>query len=349
MNALIEPADDEPEIGLDQWYSEQVDFQRDHVKNHAKYLFGGLKFYKWYNIVVLVLIILQVLFMFMDYAQDYQPGSSDQFFQDNGPRLTQLYCLLFGLLVNSSISWFVYTECLKKINSFRKMIADGAIFPFGENKIINIREAVKDLCGRMGINFKFVRFWGILNADKFPSIEEDPDTGCADILIPTNFIVYFETNRDEGVAVLAHELGHVLQKDTDIYVKTEAYFEVVRKIFLPLTILNGLGHLALFFWVHSLDDHPILELFLLSLLAFDGLVINYLYTGFDKLRETHRNSEKLADAAAVIYANGFDLINVLNAFDNIEATPSAIHPNKEERISHINMFYPNEDEEDQPL
>ena len=345
MNAVIEPTGEEPEISLDEWYSQQAALQRDEVKNHSKYLFGGLKFYKWYNIIVLGFIILRGLQIIINYSEPNWPNSSDEFSSNQSDaQLTQLYYLLFVLLVNSSISWAVYRECIEKINSFRKMIARGEVFPYSENKIIKIRAAVKELCTKMAINFNFVRFWGILNADEFPSVEEDPDTGCTDILIPANFIVYFETNKGEGIAVLAHELGHVLQKDTDIYVKTEAYFEVVRKIFLPLTIINGLSHLVLFFLVSSTDDHPFFVLFLICLLVFDGFVINYLYTGFNKLRETHRNSEKLADAAAVIYANGFNLINVLNTFDNIEVTPTAIHPNKEERISYINTFFPDENE-----
>jgi ABC-type multidrug transport system fused ATPase/permease subunit len=342
MNSSDEQTNESEQISIEDWYKLRTEFQREEVKKNTKYLFGGLKIYRWYIITVFVVIVLYLVIFVAAFLSDFSSRNMTEVFESLRESEGKIIVIITVFLVNFSISFFVYLLCLEKINQFKLLKQNNLIFQFGNNKILNIRNSVKVLCEKMTIDFSRIKFWGALNSNTFPSIEEDIENNFIDILIPCKFISYFESSPNEGEAILAHELGHILQNDTDIYLKAEAYFGVVRNVFLPLVSINAVCHLILFFYLH-LEEMTLSSFFLFSLLVFDASVIYYLTKGFDKLKETHKESERLADAAAVIYSDGFSLINVLNAFNDSQHNSNSIHPSIDDRITSIKEFYPADD------
>jgi Peptidase family M48 len=318
---------------VSEWYLEQCIIQEKKAKTHSSYLFGGIKLLQYFIKIFLVMLLLQLAINLWISFDERQSSSSVYSFFTIG---------FIIILIYSTIAWVIFLLSWEKINSFELMIKNEKVFLIPENKGKDLKLAIKELADNMRINYSLISFWSIINRDKYPSIEEDK-SGNINMLLPINFISFFTKNREGGISILAHELGHVLQKDTKLYLTTDAYFEIIRKIYLPVSILNLLIHVWVIFSsnnVSKIFNSDLTSFIVGSILVWDVILISYLYNGFISLRETRRTSEKLADTAAVIFANGRSLQEILESMPNTSGSSKAtsIHPNNMERIENIKFI-----------
>lgn len=313
------------------WYVNELANHSIDAKSHSAFLFGSIKVF--ISFFILCGIVFALRFMMHLAIDDYVPDGEYRF----------LGVATVVLSIEFAIAWYIYVSAKVKINLFQLMHKKDEVFVYDYKKITLIKEAVEQLATRMNIDPNRIRYWGILNRSKFPSIEENPqDSYYIELLIPVNFILLFTKNRKEGIAILAHELGHVLQDDTTLFLSTDAYFTVIRSILFPVAMANVVLQvifLAVGCYTSNLMgrffDSPGLMLLLLFAVVYNVALYRYLTVGFEKLRESRRVSEKLADTASTIFSDGNDLIAVLKKVPSAGTKSIATHPATVDRINHI--------------
>jgi hypothetical protein len=321
---------------LSEWYSEQILGIQEKVKPHSNYLFKGIKIFTSLPLILLGIVSLYFLIMVIIGIFTGFGGAGEAF-----SRIGKMWIFAFIIsLIYFSWAWLIYLLAWEKINSFEMMKNKGKIFEIGEGKARELKEMIIELAIKMNVDFRDILFWSTINKETFPSVEVDK-FGKINLLLPLNFIHFFEQNKPEAKAILAHELGHVLQHDTKIYLETDSYFEVIRMILFPLGIFNLLIHLYLLFasgnYAKIAGSDPLIIITCI-IFIWDITLIVYLYNGFKILREARRDSERLADTAAVLYADGSSLISVLERIKNdfVKHKSNATHPDKMDRIENIN-------------
>jgi hypothetical protein len=312
------------------WYKDQLPIQEQKAASQRKYLFRCIKFFMAF-IILYAAILFYVFVIFLINSYDLDPSLLYAFFTLG----------FTAIIICVALGWLVYLLSWERINTFNLMIQKNNIFLFADNKIPEIKSTVIQLAKSMNIDPDLILYWGILNRSNYPSIEEDLNAGQINLLLPINFIMNFNKNKDEGAAILAHELGHVLQKDTQLYLNTDAYFNVIRSLLIPGTIVSIIVQIIFACSKQGLNliaSSDIFQVVIALVALYDIWLLHYLTKGFETLRETRRESEKLADTASVIFANGNALIEVLKRIKESGTNAIATHPDKVERIEHINYL-----------
>ncbi len=229
----------------------------------------------------------------------------------------------------------LYTTILAhdNVNRLKTLIKNKFLIPIKDNEEINVREAVRNLCNKMLIEYKIVMLWRSKSLSKYPSVEEVD--GNINLILPIGFLIDFKKDNNKGNAILAHELGHVLQHDTDLYLIADTNYSILRKYFVPLIFLNVLMQIILFFYLAS-KSVPISALIVIALLIIIGIVVYVILTdGFKRIRELRHSSEMYADTAALIFTNYNDILSCLHCLVEIHSANNNTHPYVEDRIENI--------------
>jgi hypothetical protein len=231
----------------------------------------------------------------------------------------------------------------EKINSLKVLKAKRKIFRLNHEDAPEFTNLIRSLAQRMDIPYARITLWSAITKNKFPSVEEDK-MGEIHLVIPISFLRFFEENPGQAEAVLAHEFGHVLQKDTHLFHIADAYFDVIRSIWLPTAYLNIVLKILIMLWhietvIMVMQTYMLLTCVVLGSFVFDVLVIRYMTKGFKDLRQSRRESEKLADIAACVFADASALNEVLSSENNevaaITGKNDSVHPSKSERRKNI--------------
>jgi hypothetical protein len=315
-------------------YLAELPAQQDNAKARSRYLFRGIRLFLVLPCLTLTLTI--VLMLLTNSIVHDDPG-----YYDERTLNAEYRSFGWGLglsFLYFSLAWFIYLLAWEKIHVFERMKTQGFIFPIAEDQGTHLNKMVKELASKMGIDFSMIVFWGTLSNNKYPSIEEDK-AGFIHLLVPLHFLSLLEETEEESRAVLAHELGHVLQEDTKLYLFTDAYFTVIRDLLLPAVVVNFVVSIGLLFVkgvASSLSSPQFVVPYIIEV-CLNLFIIYYLQKGFEELRTTRRTSELLADTASVIYADGSALKAVLECLPDlgVENRAAATHPGKYERIEHI--------------
>lgn len=133
------------------------------------------------------------------------------------------------------------------------------------------------------------------------------------IYLTRNIISFYSQDKEKFKAILAHELGHVLQNDTRFLLVG------VNTLIIP-AILVAIGGVSLMITGTSLG--------LFS--AFGGIVILTFAKFFSKRRE----SEYLADTASLCFLQNENILNVIHTASN--ETNGLFYPTKTDRINYLN-------------
>ena len=197
-----------------------------------------------------------------------------------------------------------------------------------EDQFLPLWKLVKTLYEKMNIDKrKSFRIFLSKSNTYFPSIEEHHNSIY--LITPMNFLSLVINNEGEAKAILAHEFGHVLQGDTNLWLQISNYTSGTHKI--------------VFSFLVSLIIFLIITVYLNPPLITWGIIIQFILlfsTAFDCLRLKkdclwcRKNSEKLADTAAIIYADPKDLISTLKKY-SLKNSISLIHPPLDVRINEI--------------
>ena len=162
------------------------------------------------------------------------------------------------------------------------------------------------------------------------------------LILPKNLLALSVKNKGHAKALIAHEFGHILQKDADLWLTSYTFSQNYLGFHLLLSLLSIAGaavSIVLNFEdiVHSALPSTIeaigiagtaLLLFMLFLVGNYPLLniwrIQYRVTSF------RRKSERLADYASVIYNSADDLLECFESYFEKKNT-SLVHPKVADR------------------
>lgn len=133
------------------------------------------------------------------------------------------------------------------------------------------------------------------------------------LYISRNLVSYYSQDQDEFKAIIAHELGHVFQRDTRLLILSG-------KILVLPTILVLIAALYIYLTLGSNS---------LRFVGFFGLII---FT-FSKIVIRRQKAENLADTASIIFLEKTSIISALQKF--VSNNDSFWYPSKAERINFI--------------
>jgi hypothetical protein len=306
---------------LEKWYKEAIVEQAEKASSQKKILFRSIKAYIGIlaGFFSLILIVYLIIFIF--------GGEIDKY---TGPLL-----LIFSVILSfTTIAYLTYGLCISKINSFPVLRKAGVISPFKSIEKTPIYAQLTELCIIMNIDFSQLRIWKVISQQAYPSVEED-DSGIVHLVLPPNFFLLAQQEPSKSKAILAHELGHVLQADSKLFLITETYLSIINKIFIPLIVVGIAFRFYLILFSNMSNELAGNEWFYLGFL-FDVVVISFLVDGFNKITQARKQSEFLADTAALLYTGNKSIVDILKNLKDREK--NSIHPDKQARLDHINKI-----------
>lgn len=140
------------------------------------------------------------------------------------------------------------------------------------------------------------------------------------LVLPRNLILLQKRDRAAFHAIIAHELGHVLQEDTYLWF-------VSRVNQISFTIWQTVFIIAIFVAEADFGDSTLLLVYL-SWPIWRRAASSNMY------RSSRKRSELRADIASIIYAKNFKIVEVLSR-GNEENNKKEYHPTPTERIQNI--------------
>jgi hypothetical protein len=236
---------------------------------------------------------------------------------------------------------------------FTAAVASDTLLELNEGQGGGFWALLEELCACMGVDFRKVRVrLATRNYDVGPSVIEHEDVTF--LVIPLGFFKLLEVDREAARAILAHELAHVCQGDTNLWLLSESYLTAIRKFLMPLAILTSFISLALCFgalssisyYADSYEVAAIRRASLAGIIQSFGqpvLLLAFTYS----VRKLRRRSEELADMAGVVFAGPSPLLRALAPYytRGILSQESSIfssHPNMRERTGRIRGYIKND-------
>ena len=195
---------------------------------------------------------------------------------------------------------------------------DGRLAP-PDDRCAPLFDILRDLAPRMGITCP-IRVWrDARSVGGAPQVIEH--AGKAHVLVPIKFVALARRDRRHATALLAHELGHVVQQDSRLWIPSSTFSSAIATVARPATIfLVGLS-----FANGSIGLFVILQLLaLLQMWRIERAIIG-----------ARRQAEKLADLAAVVYADGTALLEAVAAMPELPPDFQSLHPSRRERHAAI--------------
>jgi Zn-dependent protease with chaperone function len=237
-------------------------------------------------------------------------------------RIPLLQDTLFGMGVQMTISTAIFAIALAYVvggglNSvfvrFRCQLLPATAAP-------SVRRLIEELRTRMGIHQQ-IRLYLAERCGVLPSVWVGRSR--AQLIVTRQFIALAGRSPGEATAMLAHELGHVRQQDSYLWG-------------LASLFANGFGKIIV----------PGMVLFIVASLATGGAVnlagVVFLVWQVRLCREqillARQSSEEMADLAAVVFADGQELINVLEKYVAPPSGTPQVHPPRGLRIDGIEAY-----------
>jgi hypothetical protein len=153
----------------------------------------------------------------------------------------------------------------------------------------------------------------------FPSVWEDGS--AVHLVFPIGFLKVYRRDRDIAVAMIAHEVGHIIQKDTELWFFAEVAGGWARAAMLALSLLQVVAAI--------LAGVPLL---LCTALL---LAVSQLRYASD-VSDARLASERLADVAAVLIADAASYREALSSY--LTDTDTGSHEPKLLRISRVSAY-----------
>ena len=311
--------------GLRKWYDEEILQQAAGAKSKKKYLFLAIRVYLGLICLVALLFIFYTVLAFIAFTSG----------EDNGRRGWSVVLLVNILIGFGGIVFFVNALSVGKIRLFETLVRNKVVQPFPGFNVSAPGKIMDSITTEMGIDKSRITAWKILSDQAYPSIEEDRE-GRVNLVIPPSFLLYAEKHPEKAKAILAHELGHILQADSGLFLLTETYFSVIRFVFAPLVLFALVVKVYLLFFspyqeAFQNSDNGIETAFMVGMII-DFIILFFLLDGFATTRERRQKSEFLADTAGIIYAGGDHMLAVLDEL--ADSNKSSVHPPKAARKEH---------------
>ena len=164
------------------------------------------------------------------------------------------------------------------------------------------------------------------------------------LILPKNFLALSIKNRGHAKALIAHEFGHILQKDADLWLASYSFSQNFMGLHVLLAILNLA--IIMITIILNLDNFigsgltfelaEVIGIWIFVLIAFlVGNVPLFMILRIQrKVTSYRKKSERLADYASVIYNSAADLLECFESYFEKKNT-SPVHPNVTDRIASV--------------
>lgn len=250
-----------------------------------------------------------------------------------------LVVLSFALIL-TLISLYFEVSYFQRILKQKDIIKE---LPDHNKNIIKI--LINDLCTSMKIDIGSINFWiNYRSYDFSPSIVEYK--GKVHLILPLAFFKICSAHQQEAKAILAHELAHISQKDSNLWLLASAYVRSIMEILFPTNIGIMLTSLAVNFQItneytqESLSESVILFLVIAAGTAIAGSIVTLpMYLFLRHIRRMRHRSEYLADLAATIFASREHLCKALERYNFTKNEDKgnffSVHPTLDNRMKQI--------------
>lgn len=198
----------------------------------------------------------------------------------------------------------VGVEIFRRLRFFEAGVASGAYLRILDDKAGALGPIVKELSAHVpaggGLSPKIELWLNTRTKSWLPSTHFSG--GTFHLLIPRKFLI--DSGKDPEVtrAVLAHEVGHIIQGDASLWLLNNVFSEALRKRVIPLAAWSASVLVA--FSLLAVGEVP---------RAFAGayvpIFIMHQFAG--KVRDANTYSEHYADLAAAILASPFAILKAL--------------------------------------
>lgn len=246
--------------------------------------------------------------------------------------------LMLPTLGSLGIIVLVYAAVMEGLNRFSSSVEQGEITELPDPYGASIKAMVYELSDSMGIQREKIRFWKSINYAIYPSIEQTNDDGI-NMIIPINFFLFHSQHTEKSKAIFAHELGHVLQNDTEVYLLAETFYNSIRVIVIPILFIQAVMLLISFFRVNSftLDMGSVVELVIYA--GTSILFLQFYIRKYRAIKKLRKRSEHMADLCAFIYADSKAILKVLEGLQPLKRRSlEKVHPDKNSRIDFLINF-----------
>ncbi len=237
--------------------------------------------------------------------------------------------------------FLLYAVIREGFGKFDKDVQAGRITELKESQGASIREMTLALAADMQLPPEYpIRFWKTMSTAQYPSVQQ-VEEGDVNIVLPVNYFLYHQQHPERSKAILAHELGHVRQRDTDLYMLSEKFYSTVRLVVVPMMclslftvllmlVLNGNNQVQ--------DGFLPVAVSALSVIIPGAFIVFYMGQ-YNKIKALRQQSEHLADMNAYLYADGDRLLEVLQTLQEPGRRNNIVHPPRKERIAYIQQLY----------
>jgi hypothetical protein len=251
--------------------------------------------------------------------------------------LTAVLSIVF-LAVVFGATWY-------EIFSFRLAVRKGRLKPLPPALAAPLEREIATLCARTSMDRTRIVPWLVMSRSTAPSVIESQRK--IHLIVPLG-MAWLATHDPKACgAMIAHEFGHVLQTDTRLWRTAVAGAAVMRRIVLPLqltTLVVGFVFMRLarpdgqFGRPHTYDSTDVFALSVGIVVAatYNLLGIALCWSAYRFVARVRLRSEKLADLAAIIYADAGALLRAVETqMASDDQNHLAIHLPREERLAWI--------------
>jgi hypothetical protein len=204
-------------------------------------------------------------------------------------------------------------------------------------KISYLKSIIEDLKSSMSLEKDNIQVWKSSSNTFLPSIQSDK-TNTHHLILPMNFFYLLIKEPEISKSLIAHEFGHIVQKDTNLWLYNIIYFKWIKYVIIPLVSyyvliasINFLIYLIILFSPQFTNN---ISLGVTGAIFLGGWkVLGKTVSSLKDVKSYRKVSEELADFAAIAYANGKSLSNALSKYsiDNKDK----IHPPIQNRLKSI--------------
>ncbi|MFK8008403.1 MAG: M48 family metalloprotease [Saprospiraceae bacterium] len=249
-----------------------------------------------------------------------------------------------AIIISSYILIQINYFTKRGLRNFRYMVEKKTFIRLEDKNLDIIDPIFWEIARDMEVDYSEVQFWRSNSKTYLPSIVEDEK--LINVVLPMNFFLLCLKEPNEAKALIAHEFGHVIQKDTNYWLYVDFFANGLRKYLYPymrvvlwfqgtILSLNLLITITMGLNTNNFSEEAIVQV-LVQLVAVLIIVriTNFLKGAPAKVKACRLASEELADTASIIYSDGKSMIAVLNKYAQ-NSIDDILHPAKEERIKYM--------------
>jgi hypothetical protein len=212
--------------------------------------------------------------------------------------------------------------------ALRRVTRSGEFISVEASDLPNLNFLLNDLLSRMEIPEHRVALFWIDSSRLSPSIVKQRRKIC--LFIPSGFLVLLDSNTQAARAVLAHELGHIIVGDTQLWPFSVSTQTVLKKfswgVVLPVMLASTAFPML---WDNRIGLIVLTWIVGLSFIAYRCSVAFVLWA--------RCRSEQVADAIAVHFVGKIPFAEAVQSV-TAEVHSSSIHLSKQQRLEFISLL-----------